>query len=150
MLSLTWSLAPDATSTTVSRMLQLVIFVLLVWEFAVSYQDQLWLLRSLVPGMFVPLGMQLASFGGLSGGTAFTENEAVRYSGGGHDLNYLAMMFAISIVIAIYLASNPSKPERKLRWGYWAYVAAAVLGLADRIACGGYLPLGCGLLRFAA
>ena len=65
-LSICWSLAPDATWDCLPKLAQLLIFIFLLWEFAVSYQDQLWLLRSLVLGMLVPLSMQLASLGGLS------------------------------------------------------------------------------------
>ena len=125
-ISFLWSMDREITLETIPRLGQDLILILLLWEFAVSYRDQLWLLRSLLLGMFVPLGMQLASFGRLGRGG---ENvEEMRVSGGGHDLNYLAMMFAVSIVIAVYLATNSSRLDRKVRWGYWGYTAAAVLG----------------------
>ena len=86
-------------------------------------------LRSLLLGMLVPLSMQALQFAGVyRASESLPEGEAARVSGGGHDLNYLALMLAVSIVIAAYLATNPTKTDRRLRWGYWAFVALAALG----------------------
>ena len=140
-LSVLWSLAPDVTLFFLGDLAQLLVFVLLLWEFVVSYQDQLWVLRSLLLGMLVPLGMQLVSFGGIARGYAVTEAEATRYSGGGLDLNYLAHLFSVSVVIATYLATNPSENGTLVPLGLWRYVPAAVLGALLTGSRGGYLCL---------
>ena len=50
----------------IPRVAQILLLVLLIWEFAVTYQDQLWPLRSLLVGMLVPLAMAFAAFRGSS------------------------------------------------------------------------------------
>ena len=83
------------------RMGLLAIFVLILWEFAPKLSDHVWLLRSMLAGMLVPLAMGIVQ---ARGALRFVAEEGLRYGGGGQDLNYLAFMYSVSIVVAVYLA----------------------------------------------
>ena len=126
VISCTWSSFPEATLTNVSRMIQVLILALLVWEFAVTYKEQMWLLRSLLVGMLVPLAMQMVAF--RSGGLIAESAEEARFSGAANDLNYLAYMYGIAIMVAVYLATNSLTLDRKCRWFYWGMAALCAIG----------------------
>ena len=117
--SLAWSVARDDTLHNLSRVAQLLILSLLIWEFVVTYQDQLWIFRSWLIGMLVPLAMGIMAYRGAS---QFEIESGGRFSGGGLDMNYLAYMCSVVVLIGVYMATNPSPLERLLRWGYWAIV----------------------------
>ena len=124
-MSLAWSLAREDTLSNMPRIAQLLIFVLLIWEFAVTYKDQVWILRSLLVGMLVPLSMAFAAF---SRSLAHSRPKAESVSrGGGHDLNYLAYMCSVSILIAVYLATNSLPLDRYCRWFYWGMAVLCAL-----------------------
>ena len=125
VFSLGWSYAPDDSLAAIPRHLQLLVFVLIVWEFAVTYRDHLWLLRAYLFGMFMPLLMVYADRWGLYHIREASE-EVGRSSGGGQDANYLAAMLAITMVLAVYLATNPQRFDRRVAPLYWLMVALAV------------------------
>lgn len=124
--SLAWSAAPEATLGILPRLLQFLVFALIIWQFAVTYPQQLWLLRAYVSGMFVPIAMEYASRAGLY---HIRGDELVRLSGGGHDPNYLAAMYAITIIAAVYMATNPTRVDRLARPIYWLLVILAGPGV---------------------
>ena len=137
-LSMAWALDPDATVVMFDRVVLNFIFSILVWEFAVTYGQQLWILRSLLIGMLVPLFMMFASFLGVY--RMDWGDESVRYTGGGHDQNYMAMMLSIGIVLAVYLGTASSRLDRWLRPFYWVFtvlaaVAAMLTGSRSGFAC---------------
>ena len=138
-MSLGWSLAPEATQANLPRIALLLIFVLLIWEFAVTYTDQVWLLRSVLVGMIVPLSMAFGAFGGVTRTTA--ETTEMRFTGGGHDANYLAFMYSISILIAVYLASSSLPLDRYFRWFYWGMAVLCAMGTFLTGSRGGFLCL---------
>jgi O-antigen ligase len=121
---MTWSLDQEPDFGTVTRMGLGLIFAILIWEFAVTYRQQLWPLRSLLIGMLVPLYMMFASF--LGAYHMEWENETVQFTGGGHDQNYIAMMFANGIVVAVYFATSPGL-DRRLPLVYWRFSALAAI-----------------------
>ena len=65
-ISVLWSFEAVEVSDTILRVGQLLVFVVLIWEIAVSYSDQLWLMRSFLVGMSIPLAMQVVTLGSLS------------------------------------------------------------------------------------
>ncbi len=83
--------------------------------------------------------MQYASRAGIY--EMNSSDESARLSGGGHDLNYLAAMEAVSIIIAVYLATNPTKVERLLRPVYWFLVGLLSLGIFLTASRSGFLCL---------
>ena len=120
MVSLSWSATPDDSADYLKRLAQLLVFFLLIWEFAVTYDDQLWIFRSFLLGMAVPALMALL---GISVSMALDIESGERFSGGGQDLNYLAYMLNVAILVAIYLAGSSRPLDRFLRWWYWGFAA---------------------------
>jgi O-antigen ligase len=133
-----WSIDREGSLTYLLRLAQLLIFFLLIWEFAVTYDDQLWVLRSFLIGMLVPMVMALLAFRGAS---QIELESGERFSGGGHDLNYLAYMFSVSILIAIYLSRNQRPLDHFLRWAYWGFAAWCVVQALLTGSRGGMLSL---------
>ena len=136
--SAAWSVTPEASWSFVPRILQMLVFIVIIWEFAVTYQGQLWVLRSFLFGMVVPLAMQIVGFRGAAV-SRFAEE--ARYTGGGHDLNYLAYMYSVSVLIAVYLATNSLTVDRYCRWFYWGLVAACGFGTVLTGSRGGFVAL---------
>jgi len=135
--SLVWSFDRDVTADYLPRIAQVLVLVLLIWEFAVTYKDQMWILRSLLVGMLVPLTMAFAGFRGTS---QFEAESGARFSGGGLDLNYLAYMCSVSIVISVYLATNASSPlDRFFRWFYWVMAVLCALETTLTGSRGGFI-----------
>lgn len=125
MMSLAWSIDPPATLTHTGRIVALLAFVWLLWEFSSTYAQQLSLLRTFVLGQTVPLLMLYGSFVGLFG--SFSSDE--RFTGGGQDANYVAEMLAITILIAVYLLFHPQGSSDKLRRGYWLFIPVATVAI---------------------
>jgi O-antigen ligase len=118
MLSLAWSLDPDATRTHLPRVAQFLIFGFMIWEFAVSVEDQLWLMRSFLIGMVVLLTMAALQFHGAS---HLEVESGERFTGGASDANYMAHLCSIAILFSVYLATSQSSWDRYLRWCYWGF-----------------------------
>ena len=137
-MSVAWSFAREDTLSTLPRIAQLLVFILLVWEFAVTYKDQMWVLRSFLVGMLVPLAMAFAEFRGAS---RFEAEAGERFTGGGADLNYLAYMCSVSILIAVYLATNASALDRYCRWLYWGMAILCALECMLTGSRGGFVCL---------
>ncbi len=127
VLTWAWTMAPDDTQEWCVRILLNLIFAILVWEFAVTYGQQRWILRSFLIGLLVPLSLTLATFAGFYHMDVNMEGEAVRLTGGGNDQNYLAMILSMGIVMAIYFATTSSGLDRWLRPFYWTFSALAAI-----------------------
>ncbi len=125
-MSMGWSLDQGMTWDDILRQSNLLVFSILIWEFATTYGRLLWLYRALLVGMLVPLAMQFSSYR-LSEGSAAAAEE--RFSGGGHDANYLALMFGVSIVVAGYLSASKLPLDRYLRWAYWTFLVLLIVGM---------------------
>jgi O-antigen ligase len=132
--SVAWSIQPDSTIGTIPRNAQLVVFIVLVWEFAVTYKDHMWILRSLLVGMLVPLLMGAAA-------TRTNVDLVVRYAGGGQDANYLAYMYSVSVLVAVYLGTNSLPLDRYGRYIYWALAILFALATVRTGSRGGFLCL---------
>ena len=104
----------------------------------VTYQDQLWIFRSWLIGMLVPLAMGIMAYRGAS---QFEIESGGRFSGGGLDMNYLAYMCSVVVLIGVYMATNPSPLERLLRWGYWAIVMLCAVQVVLTGSRGGLISL---------
>ena len=128
-LTVAWAFRPDLALEMWTRMAQTLILSLLTWEFAVADAQQFWILRSLLIGLLVPLWMLYGSRFGFYHLDASANPEAVRYTGGGHDQNYMAMMLDIGIVLAAYFATNSSKLDRRLRLFYWTFAGLAAIAV---------------------
>jgi O-antigen ligase len=137
-ISYTWSIDSELTLGYVQRLFQLLVFFLLIWEFAVTYDDQLWVFRSFLAGMVVPTVMALRAFRSASAGVL---ESGERFTGGGHDLNYLAYMYSVAILLAIYMSRNQRPLDRGLRWVYWGFAGWCVVQALLTGSRGGLLSL---------
>lgn len=153
VLSLTWSVDQEFTLTLLRRLLQLAVFAFLIWEFAVTYDDQLWVFRTFLLGMLVPLAMTFFAFHSAS---ELDVEAGERFTGGGHNANYLAMMSSVAIMIAVYLATNPRPLDRLLRWFYWGFAAVTAMqifltgsrgGIVSLVICGFFAMITAGASR---
>jgi O-antigen ligase len=138
VMSFAWSINQEDTLVGISRLAQLLIFVLLIWEFAVTYEEQLWIMRAFLIGMFVPMAMALVAFRGAS---RFEIESGERFTGGGHDLNYLAYMCSVSVLFCAYLATGRRPIDRMLRWCYWGFAIWIALQAILTGSRGGLLSL---------
>ena len=137
-MSVAWSVDRDVTLENLPRVALLLIFVLVVWEFAVTYKDQVWLLRSLLVGLPVPL---LAAFLQFRGTSRFAIESGARFSGGIQDANYLAYMYSVAILIAVYLATNSLPLDRYCRWLYYGLAVLCAMGTLLTGSRGGFVSM---------
>ena len=137
-MSLAWSFDREVTLDYLPRVALALVLMLLIWEFAVTYKDQMWILRSFLVGMLVPLAMAFAQFRGAS---RFEAEAGERFSGGGADLNYLAYMCSVAVLIAVYLATNASALDRYCRWLYWGMAVLCALECMLTGSRGGFICL---------
>jgi O-antigen ligase len=137
-MSLGWSVARESTTQNLPRIALLLIFIMLIWEFVVTYKDQLWVLRSFVIGMLVPVLMAFYEFRSASN---VEVEEGARFSGGGHDLNYVAYMCSVAILFAVYLATNATRLDRFCRWYYWGIAVLCALEIFLTGSRGGFVCL---------
>jgi O-antigen ligase len=136
-LSLAWTLDAEDTRAVLPRVALLLVFILIVWEFAITYQDHMWILRSLLIGILVPLAMAMAGITESS----HSDFDADRIGGGGQDLNYLAYMYSVVILFSVYLATNSLPLDRYCRWVYWSVAVVCAIGALATGSRGGMVCL---------
>jgi O-antigen ligase len=126
LLSWMWSVAPDLTQERIVTHLLLLLWIWIVWEYATTLEQQRSLMRAFVFGSVVSLVSLLLgrALGELTGSDWYA-----RLTGAGMDENTLAMVLALAVVMAVYLATHPSTKSKVLRIVYWAFVPAAGLGV---------------------
>ena len=100
-LSLTWTISLSVSTGEFIRLLNLTFFLWLVWEFARTRNDFLGLLRVFLLGHIVPFAMVLTNR--KEAISNVSDDEVVRVTGGGQDLNYLAEMMVLGVMISVYL-----------------------------------------------
>jgi O-antigen ligase len=93
-----WSFDPSATAVSIYTFIQLFVMVWLVWEFAQTPREQLFLLRAYMAGSLV------SSVGALVGFFRNTGLNNGRYTGLGFNPGDLAFILALAIPISLYLA----------------------------------------------
>ena len=127
-LSILWAFDQKQSLGTFTRLLLNLGLAILVWEFAVTYRQQLAILRSFMVGLLVPMSLEFAEvFGFYHMSISDASMESVRFTGGGNDMNYLAMILALGIVLAAYFATASSGLDRWLRPFYWTFAALAAV-----------------------
>jgi hypothetical protein len=92
-----WSFDPGRTRIAAVTFVQLLTMVWLIWQFAQTYQKQILLLRAFVLGTVVSSTAIVVAF--LNGPTA--ESYYGRYTGLGFNPNDLALILALSLVLAL-------------------------------------------------
>ncbi|MFA9430133.1 O-antigen ligase family protein [Egicoccus sp. AB-alg2] len=117
ILSLLWTLDAERTRTYVVTFVQLVLLLLLVWEFADIPGDTVRLLRAWVLGCAVGAVGVLLTLG---------ETATDRHSAFGFNENDLGSLLALGVPVAWYLARRAG-PGRE-RWLSAAYLPLGALG----------------------
>lgn len=126
LLSYVWSADPDATQVRVITYVSLLLFTWMIWEYVDSRPRLLWLLRSYLLGCCVNLMMLFEGFATFrtvfSGGAI----EGQRFGAGKLDVNTLACILAIGVVMAAYMATST---DDRWRTAYWLFLPAASIGI---------------------
>ena len=126
-LSLAWSVAPDRTLGYVFTMLQLLTFAWMIWEFADTHQRQLALMNAFIMGCIVSMLAIYIEY--IREGEISRDVEGRLTSAGmtgSMNENTMAVLLAMSIPVAVYLAMHPTARRRgPLQIAYWFYVPFA-------------------------
>ena len=125
-MSLAWTITPESTNLTFITLVALFLFLTMLWESGDSTKRQLWLLQAYLFGCALSTSMLFTEF--LVGGRASVSRMA-RFTGGGMNANEIALMLAIAIPIAAYLASHPLIRNPILKAVYWGCIPAAALAI---------------------
>lgn len=115
-----WSIEPEETLREVGTQLQLLVMLLLLWEFADTLERLVWLLRAYVIGA-------TGSLVGLLWTAATTVGEPSRYTLGTIQPNSLAFVLVLGIPASWYVGTVASR--RATRLAFRAYSPLAVVGI---------------------
>ncbi len=118
--SLLWTENVDWTIIRVSRYLRLMGLAWMVWEFADTLPKQRRLMFAYLLGACVPLAGQIVML---------LTHRGARFAGGGLNLNQLAFIYNLAILLAVYLATHPQTRSRMLRLLCWACCPAFGFGV---------------------
>lgn len=120
--SLFWSLDPTASGARLLTYMQLFVLTLIVWDFCDSEKSILNVMQALIVGLWLNAANSYWNF------ARGIEAEYERFSSSGSDANEAALLLAIGIPFALYLALHSST-----RWiGVFnmSYVPVAVVAIA--------------------
>lgn len=120
--SVFWSLDAAATSARLVTYVQLFLFSLIVWDLCDSRQGIQRAMQALVLGLWLNVANGYWNF------ARGIEAEYGRFSSSGSDANEAALLVAIGIPIALYLALQPS--ARSMRIVNMTYLPAAIVAIA--------------------
>jgi O-antigen ligase len=125
-LSIFWSANADRSAGHLVTWIQLGIMVFILWELLDSHSALLSGLQMYVLGAYVVFANAVTNF--ASGKTFYYE----RFSAVGTNPDDLGLVLALGIPVACYLAGKRSKTRtgHVLKWVNYAYIPAALLGIA--------------------
>jgi O-antigen ligase len=126
VLSVFWSVDVAHTVINIRTYLQLALFVLLLWDLYTTPAAVKAGLQAYVFGAYVAIGSLVANY--LSGSQA----TYARYAAQGYNPNTIALVLALGVPAAFYLAASGgnSKKAQVLRLVNYAYVPAAIFAIA--------------------
>lgn len=142
VLSVAWTANLDLTMTRALTFVRVVGLAWLIWEIAPGISQQAYLMLAYVLGSGVAVVMQMLQY---------TTGYGYRFSGGGLNVNDFALVLAMAIPMAIYLAKSQYVKKRWMRWLCGAFcpmAAFAILLSGSRM--GLLVMLGMGVLFFLA
>jgi O-antigen ligase len=119
----------------------------LIWEFTDTFKDIVLLLQAYVLGCYVSIISLFTSFFQID---YLQQIGVVRYTGGGLNPNDLALVLAIGIPAAYYLATSGVIKRRTLRWVYWLFCPVAVITVLMTASRGGFMAMSIGILFLIA
>ena len=122
VLSLLWTLDADRTRTYLVTFVQLVLLLVLIWEFADEPGDAVRLLRAWVLGAAVGAAGVLLTLG---------EAASERHSAFGFNENDLGSLLALGVPVAWYLSRRA-----RTTWERWAWAAYLPVGAVGALLTG--------------
>ena len=127
-LSVFWSADPGDTVAHVMTWVQLFVLALIWWDLYTTETSVLAGLQAYVLGAYVAIGGAIANY--FSGYQFYTHYD--RYSPGETNPDGFGFIMALGIPLALYLAlpRSKTKSENVLRVLNYAYIPAALLGIA--------------------
>lgn len=124
-LSLFWTV--DITLTTIRAItyFQLFIFIYILWDLYTTPQTLKAALQAYVLGAYVTIGSILQNY------SAGSSSDAPRYSASGFDANTAAIILALGLSLAWFLAlgENQTHQSNWLRWSNLVYIPLALLSI---------------------
>lgn len=114
-----WSFSPWRTGVAIITFMQLLAMVLLVWQFAQTYREQVLLLRAVVLGTYVSCIATMVEY--VQGTYLYYK----RYAGAGFNPDELGLILAMCIPVSLYLILR----ERG-KWIVLLYVGQLVLAVS--------------------
>ena len=137
-----WSVARELTAVRVGSLLQLLLMVWLIWEFAPSQSDQIALLGSYVLGSYVSAFSTIYAFLTHTG-TNLGLAEG-RYTATGFDENELGVTLALSLVMSFYLLAR-----RLWWWPLWLlHIPICIFAIVLTGSRGGFITTAVAALIF--
>jgi O-antigen ligase len=126
--SLFWSLSVDDTIQYIKTYVQLALFTWILWDLCTSAGAIAAALQSFILGGYVGIGATLYNYGA---GIEISEYSGGRYAGAGVNANDLALLLAMVLPFAWYLATTAgtSLAARILRIVNYAYIPAAIFAM---------------------
>jgi O-antigen ligase len=118
-----WSADPSLSAGKAITYLQLLGYVLIIWDLCRNREELLYLMQSYVLGAWVTSGNLLLRF--VQGRD---QQSFFRYTSAGSDPNYMAIGLALAMVFAWFLAMRWT--NRWARWINIIYVPIGALGIA--------------------
>lgn len=118
-----WTVDSEATLDRTITYLFLLIFSWMIWAFTDSKRKLMWLLYSYIMGCCVSLGMLFIAF--VAGRNPFATSYE-RYTGGGMNVNELALLLDIGLLIAVYLVFDAPSKWKTI---YWPFIPLAFVGV---------------------
>lgn len=125
-ISIFWSKNPDRTLEHLGTWIQLFILVFILWDLFDTRGAVMAGLQMYILGAYVVFGNMLVNF--LAGATFYYE----RFSASGTNPDDLGIILALGMPVAWYLSDPKSAGSLPafLKWVNYAYIPAAVLGVA--------------------
>lgn len=128
-ISYFWSIDVDATVSRIVTYFQLAALVFILWDLYYTPTALKAGLQAYVLGAYIAIGSTVTNF--LTGNPLNSYADTYRYSGAGFGANHLALVLALGIPVAWYLAISAGNGKKNyiLRLANYAYIPAALFSI---------------------
>jgi len=147
MMTLFWTIDIESSMKMFLVYVRVFGMAWLIWEFTETFKDVKFLLQAYVLGCYISI---LSIFIFFSQGTDLWQTEVMRYTGGGLNPNDFALVLAIGIPMAYYLATSGGIRIQILRWAYWLFCPIAAITILITGSRGGFIAMSIGILFLIA
>ncbi len=132
MATFFWSVDLDRSQQSILSLVQLLLMVWLLWEFAPAGKQQMQLMQAFVLGAWFSAGATIVAY--LHG----TETYYLRYAAPGFDPNDLSLILALAVPMAWYLSLQSG---RLMTWIYRLYIPGAFFAVTLTASRASFLAL---------